>query len=98
MKLTLHEVARVVDAQNSLSDLDDVPLNQIEFDSRNITKGDLFLPLKGERDGHDFIDLAFENGAVATFSERAISGRPYILVENCLAAFQKLDRKSTRLN
>lgn len=42
MKLTLHEVARVVDAQNSLSDLDDVPLNQIEFDSRNITKGDLF--------------------------------------------------------
>ncbi|HEL0657329.1 UDP-N-acetylmuramoyl-tripeptide--D-alanyl-D-alanine ligase [Streptococcus equi] len=90
MKLTLHEVARVVDAQNSLSDLDDVPLNQIEFDSRNITKGDLFLPLQGERDGHDFIDLAFENGAVATFSERAISGRPYILVENCLAAFQKL--------
>ena len=72
MKLTLHEVAKIVDAQNNISDLDDVPLNQIEFDSRKITEGDLFLPLKGERDGHDFIDLAFENGAVATFSEKEL--------------------------
>lgn len=46
MKLTLHEVAKIVDAQNNISDLDDVPLNQIEFDSRKITGGDLFYPLK----------------------------------------------------
>ncbi|BAN93958.1 putative D-Ala-D-Ala adding enzyme [Streptococcus dysgalactiae subsp. equisimilis 167] len=46
MKLTLHEVAKIVDAQNNISDLDDVPLNQIEFDSRKITEGDLFYPLK----------------------------------------------------
>ncbi|MGT2935926.1 UDP-N-acetylmuramoyl-tripeptide--D-alanyl-D-alanine ligase [Streptococcus castoreus] len=90
MKLTLHEIAKMVDAQNSLSDLDDVPLNQIEFDSRKITEGDLFLPLKGERDGHDFIDLAFENGAVATFSEKALPGRPHLLVKDCLKAFQTL--------
>ncbi|EHI68563.1 UDP-N-acetylmuramoyl-tripeptide--D-alanyl-D-alanine ligase [Streptococcus ictaluri] len=90
MKLTLHEVAKVVDAQNSLSDLDDVPLNQIEFDSRKISEGDLFLPLKGERDGHDFIDFAFDNGAVATFSEKELTGKPYLLVDDCLTAFQKL--------
>ncbi|MFV8190448.1 UDP-N-acetylmuramoyl-tripeptide--D-alanyl-D-alanine ligase [Streptococcus pluranimalium] len=90
MKLTLHEVAKVVGAQNDLSDVEDVDLNQIEFDSRKISTGDLFLPLKGERNGHDFIDLAFQNGAVATLSEKAIEGHPHLLVENCLTAFQQL--------
>lgn len=90
MKLTLHEVAKIVGAQNAISEFEDVPLRQIEFDSRKITEGDLFLPLKGARDGHDFIETAFENGAVATFSEKEIEGHPYILVENCLTAFQLL--------
>ena len=90
MKLTLHEVAKVVGAKNTISEFDDVPLRQIEFDSRKIEKGDLFLPLKGARDGHDFIETAFENGAVATFSERKVEGHPYILVDDCLQAFQEL--------
>lgn len=90
MKLNLHEVAKVVGAKNTISDFDDVPLRQIEFDSRKIEKGDLFLPLKGARDGHDFIETAFENGAVATFSERKVEGHPYILVDDCLEAFQAL--------
>lgn len=90
MKLTLHEVAKVVGAKNTISEFDDVPLRQIEFDSRKIEKGDLFLPLKGARDGHDFIETAFENGAVATFSEREVAGHPYIWVDDCLEAFQAL--------
>lgn len=90
MKLNLHEIAKVVGAKNTISDFDDVPLRQIEFDSRKIEKGDLFLPLKGARDGHDFIETAFENGAVATFSEREVEGYPYILVDDCLEAFQAL--------
>ena len=90
MKLTLHEVAKVVGAKNSLSEIDDVPLRQAEFDSRNIQAGDLFVPLKGARDGHDFIEQAFANGAVATLSEKVIEGRPYLLVEDCLVAFQQL--------
>ncbi|MHC5865563.1 Mur ligase domain-containing protein, partial [Streptococcus pyogenes] len=75
---------------NTVSELDDIPLRQAEFDSRNIQVGDLFVPLKGARDGHDFIETAFANGAVATLSEREISGHPYLLVEDCLAAFQLL--------
>lgn len=51
---------------------------------------EIFLPLKGERDGHDFIDLAFENGAVATFSEKELPGKPHLLVNDCLKAFQTL--------
>lgn len=90
MKLTLHEIAKVVGAKNKVSDFDDVPLQNIEFDSRKIAKGDLFLPLKGTRDGHDFIETAFENGAVATLAEREVVGYPYILVDDTLVALQTL--------
>ena len=67
MKLTIHEIAQVVGAKNDWQQLADMSVNKIEFDSRLIGPGDLFVPLKGARDGHDFIETAFENGAVATF-------------------------------
>ena len=90
MNLTLHEVAHLVHAKNDISQFEDVALVKPEFDSRLIGPGDLFVPLKGARDGHDFIETAFENGAVATFSEKVIEGHPYILVEDVLSAFQTL--------
>ncbi|MGQ7330521.1 UDP-N-acetylmuramoyl-tripeptide--D-alanyl-D-alanine ligase [Streptococcus suis] len=89
MKLTLHEVAQVVGAKNDVTNYPDTPLRQVEFDSRKIEAGDLFVPLKGARDGHDFIPVAFENGCVATLSE-VILDVPHILVDDCLAALQKL--------
>lgn len=91
MLLTLHEIAGVVGALNDVTIYPDHTLNQIEFDSRKIVAGDLFLPLKGARDGHDFIDLAMTNGAVATFSEKPVEF-PHILVTDCLTAFQDLAR------
>ncbi|MGV2999082.1 UDP-N-acetylmuramoyl-tripeptide--D-alanyl-D-alanine ligase [Streptococcus suis] len=89
MKLTLHEVAQVVGAKNDVTNYPDTPLRQVEFDSRKIEAGDLFVPLKGARDGHDFIPVAFENGCVATLSEVSLDV-PHILVDDCLAALQKL--------
>lgn len=42
------------------------PVNGVEIDSRRVKKGDLFFAVKGDRhDGHDYIESAFENGAVA---------------------------------
>ena len=90
MNVTLHEVARVLAARNDISQFEDVTLAKPEFDSRLIGPGDLFVPLKGARDGHDFIETAFENGAVATLSEKEVEGHPYLLVDDVLAAFQKL--------
>ena len=90
MNLTLHEVAGVLAARNDISQFEDVALTKPEFDSRLIGPGDLFVPLKGARDGHDFIKTAFENGAVATLSEKEVEGHPYLLVDDVLAAFQKL--------
>ena len=90
MNLTLDEVAGVLAARNDISQFEDVALTKPEFDSRLIGTGDLFVPLKGARDGHDFIETAFENGAVATLSEKEVEGHPYLLVDDVLAAFQKL--------
>ena len=90
MNLTLHEVAHLVHAKNDISQFEDVALVKPEFDSRLIGLGDLFVPLKGARDGHDFIETAFENGAVATLSEKEVEGHPYLLVDDVLGAFQKL--------
>ena len=90
MNVTLHEVARVLAARNDISQFEDVTLAKPEFDSRLIGPGDLFVPLKGARDGHDFIETAFENGAVATLSEKEVEGHPYLLVDDVLGAFQKL--------
>lgn len=90
MNLTLHEAAGVLAARNDISQFEDVALTKPEFDSRLIGPGDLFVPLKGARDGHDFIETAFENGAVATLSEKEVEGLPYLLVDDVLAAFQKL--------
>ncbi|WP_057490729.1 UDP-N-acetylmuramoyl-tripeptide--D-alanyl-D-alanine ligase [Streptococcus orisasini] len=91
MKLSLYEAAKAVGAKNDVTHFEDLDLHQIEFDSRKIVSGDLFLPLKGARDGHDFIDIAFANGAAAVFSEQDLAGtNPYILVDDCLKAFQDL--------
>ena len=90
MNVTLHEVAGVLAARNDISQFEDVALTKPEFDSRLIGPGDLFVPLKGARDGHDFIETAFENGAVATLSEKEVEGHPYLLVDDVLGAFQKL--------
>lgn len=91
MNLTLHEVANAVKAQNDISKYEDHVLGNIEFDSRLIQPGDIFLPLKGARDGHDFIPTAFENGAVVTLSEQEVAV-PHILVDNTEQAFQDLAR------
>ena len=90
MKLTIHEVTRVVGAKNDVTSYADSPLVKAEFDSRLIGPGDLFVPLKGARDGHDFIETAFENGAAVTLSEKEVADHPYILVDDVLTAFQAL--------
>lgn len=43
--------------------LGDFVANGVEIDSRAISANDLFIALKVERDGHDFLQMAFEKGA-----------------------------------
>ena len=62
-------------------------------DSRQVEEGYLFVPVKGERvDGHDFISMVFEKGALATLSEHPLESctGPYILVESSLQALKDI--------
>jgi UDP-N-acetylmuramoyl-tripeptide--D-alanyl-D-alanine ligase len=93
MKLTIYEVAKAVNGQLDTTKFQDQALTSAEFDSRNISKGSLFVPLKGERDGHEFLDSAKKNGAIATFWSKEIPlpiDFPAIVVEDVLKAFQDL--------
>lgn len=90
MKLDLYEIAEVLSAKNDVTQFENVALRNAEFDSRLIESGDLFVPLKGARDGHDFIPTAFAQGAAATLSERPVAEGPYVLVDDVLTAFQRL--------
>ncbi|EGJ41237.1 UDP-N-acetylmuramoyl-tripeptide--D-alanyl-D-alanine ligase [Streptococcus sanguinis] len=90
MKLDLYEIAEVLSAKNDVTQFENVSLRNAEFDSRLIESGDLFVPLKGARDGHDFIATAFAQGAAATLSERPVAEGAYILVDDVLTAFQRL--------
>ena len=90
MKLYLYEIAEVLSAKNDVTQFENVALRNAEFDSRLIESGDLFVPLKGARDGHDFIATAFAQGAAATLSEHPVAEGAYILVDDVLTAFQRL--------
>lgn len=49
------------------------PFSGMEYDSRKIKKGDIFVALEGAAfDGHKFIDMAVENGASAVIGSKEI--------------------------
>ena len=69
----------------------DVVVEGANFDSRLIRPGQLFVPVRGERDGHDFIEAALQAGAAATLSSRGvIDGLATIEVADVEVAFAAL--------
>ena len=49
----------------------DIPVNGIQFDSRKVIPGNLFVAVRGTTsDGHDYIGLAIEKGATAVVCEQ----------------------------
>lgn len=62
------------------------------LDSREVSPGDLFLAIKGERsDGHDFLADVFQRGAVAALVEKPKPG-PTILVQDLVEALAQFGR------
>lgn len=54
----------------SLTGDSDIIISNIEFDSRSVTKGSLFVAVRGyNTDGHEFINAAITSGAVAIICE-----------------------------
>lgn len=94
MEFTFYEAAQAVGAQNDYRQWDDFALGEVEFDSRKIKVGDVFVPLAGERDGHEFIAAAVANGAGATlWQEDQTEEAPsiaHLVVADTLIALQQL--------
>ena len=62
----------------------------ISYNSREIVPGDLFLALKGARDGHDFCASAFAAGAAGAITEHPVEGGPSVVVADTLRALEAL--------
>lgn len=52
----------------------DFAVRGLSIDTRTLKEGDLFVALKGERDGHDFVEAAFKAKAGAALVSRAVPG------------------------
>ena len=69
-------------------------IGSISIDSRELGDDALFVAIKGDRfDGHDFVDAAFKNGAVAALvSEGKATGDGCIVVPDALEGLRDLGR------
>ena len=86
--------ARAIAAATGGSASADFTVQGVAFDSREVTKGDLFVAMRGEAtDGHKFIDNAIAAGAAGIVCETAID-HPHILVTDSVAALNALGAAS----
>jgi UDP-N-acetylmuramoyl-L-alanyl-D-glutamate--2,6-diaminopimelate ligase len=65
----------------------DVAIEKMEFDSRKVSENDVFIAIRGTiSDGHDFIETAINNGAIAiicdVFPDIIVTGITYIKVND----------------
>ncbi|VVJ21002.1 UDP-N-acetylmuramoyl-tripeptide--D-alanyl-D-alanine ligase (EC [Amycolatopsis camponoti] len=78
--LSLAEIADVVGGRLHRADPGTQVTGSVEFDTRKLTPGGLFVALPGEKvDGHDFAAQAVEAGAVAVLAAREVDA-PAIVV------------------
>ncbi|MDH3499575.1 MAG: UDP-N-acetylmuramoyl-tripeptide--D-alanyl-D-alanine ligase [Acidimicrobiia bacterium] len=72
----------------------DVSVGGAAIDSRTAGPDELFVPIRGTRDGHDFIVDALRRGVEIYLTERAAHGATAIRVANTLTALHDLGRAS----
>jgi UDP-N-acetylmuramoyl-tripeptide--D-alanyl-D-alanine ligase len=90
--MTLAEVASAVAGSLVAPDPEVSVTGPVEFDSRKVTPGGLFVAFAGARqDGHDFAPAAVAAGAVAVIGTRELDV-PTIVVADPLAAIGALAR------
>lgn len=89
MKLKkLLENTRIISGKADL----DIDINDIAYDSRNVSAGDVFMAIEGfETDGHKYISQAMEKGAAAVVCQRVPDEAvAYILVEDVRKALAEM--------
>lgn len=94
--MTVAEIAEIVGGRPVHVDTGLAISGKVEFDSRKVRPGDLFLAIKGESvDGHDYAERAVEAGAVAVLATRMVS-TPAIMITAPIAALAALAAVAAR--
>ncbi len=89
--LRLSEIAEITGGK--LHGEDAVVTGEVEFDSRKVAPGGLFVAFEGEKaDGHDFAEGAVRSGAVGILSSRPVAGVSSVVVSDPREAMGKLAR------
>ena len=92
IEMTLGEVAAAVEGQLAGAPADTRVTGTVEYDSRKVGPGGLFVAFVGENaDGHEFAGAAIAAGAAAVIGTRPVDG-PHILVDDPLVAMARLAR------
>jgi UDP-N-acetylmuramoyl-tripeptide--D-alanyl-D-alanine ligase len=91
--LTLAEIAELTGADLVGADPATRVTGSVEFDSRRVTPGGLFVAFHGEKaDGHDYAGVAMAAGAAAVLGSRPVQGVPMLVVADPLTALGQLAR------
>ncbi len=73
----------------------DIDIKNIACNSSKVEKGDLFVAIKGfENDGHDFINEAIKNGAVAILIEEGCDLKSFKVQKDTVVIMAKDTRKA----
>ncbi len=91
--LTLRQIA-VATGGTYCGDLrsGDALITGVVSDNRDVTSGNLFVCIKGERtDGHLYAEAAYRSGASCCLCEQKLeTNSPYVLVPSTLKALKEL--------
>jgi UDP-N-acetylmuramoyl-tripeptide--D-alanyl-D-alanine ligase len=83
---TAEEIAR---AAGGLVQGLDFQANGVSIDTRTLEPCDLFVALRGERDGHAFARAAFDKGAAGVLASELVDG-PHVLVEDTQIGLERM--------
>jgi UDP-N-acetylmuramoyl-tripeptide--D-alanyl-D-alanine ligase len=91
MRLRASEIARACGGRLVGPDAD---IDGATFDSRGLVRGQLFVPVVAERDGHGFVGAAIDAGAAAYLTSAGVVDDrvPAVEVADTAAAFMALGR------
>ncbi len=93
MRLRASEVAAAVGGALHGRDAD---VEGAGIDSRRLHPGELFVPVVGQRDGHDYIPDALAAGAAAYLTTRSPRGGTAVMTDDTAAALNSLARWARR--
>lgn len=94
MDLTTSRIAEVTGGQMTGPD---TVVTAAGIDTRTIRPGELFVALRADRDGHDFVSAAVAAGSPACLCERAVEAPTFVEVDDTQRALRLLGSHARQL-